>query len=97
MNSNNQVQPINPQFIQDPDEAQTSFEQLGGRITAFSPFGSDPLLNHPVLSQRRNSMFHQQYPNFNAFFSRAANGDFTLFKAGLIHFINSSKYFQSLI
>ena len=94
MHRNNQASPIHPHQIPSRDDAIQMFESQGGHVTFFSPFGSDPLIADKRLATEREETFHQQYPDFRPFFSTVANGDTSLFRSGLLYFIQLSRHFE---
>ena len=79
---------INHQLIKDPTTVLEEYRQLGGNITVFSPFGEDPLKNRPDLVAIREKSFFERYTGFEQFFYNVVNGDFSLFKEGLLFFID---------
>ena len=95
MTRNNQAVPIAPSLVPEPAEAPTRFTSHGGTITLFSPFGKDPLESHQELCEERQQKFMQHYPEFGPFFNTLVNGDFTLFREGLLFFIDLSKQLES--
>ena len=95
MQSNNQTMEIDGTLLPEADDALQLFEAHGGHITVFSPFGQDPLENRPDLNSKRESMFLEHYPDFGQFFHTVVNGDYTLFRAGLLCFINVSKQLEA--
>ncbi len=95
MQQNNQATQIDGRLLPEPDGALQSFESHGGHITVFSPFGQDPLMEQPDLSSQREARFFERYPDFGPFFHSVVNGDFSLFRAGLLYFIDVSRYFEA--
>ena len=87
MQKNNQAVRISLHQLPSPDEAVQMFEANGGHLTIFSPFGDDPLKDHMRLAAEREENFHEQYPEFQPFFSTVVNGDNSLFRSGLLYFI----------
>ena len=94
MERNNQAVHIDPHQLPSPDVAVQMFEANGGHLTIFSPFGNDPLKDHMRLAAEREEKFHEQYPEFQPFFSTVVNGDNSLFRSGLLYFIQLSKHFE---
>ena len=94
MERNNQAVHIDPHQLPSPDLAVQMFEANGGNLRIFSPFGHDPLKDHMRLAAEREERFHEQYPGFQPFFSTVVNGDDSLFKSGLLYFIQLSKHFE---
>ena len=97
MQRNNQAAQIDAHLIPEPIEALQLFESHGGHITVFSPFGQDPLEERPDLSSQREARFLERFPDFGPFFHSAVNNDFTLFRAGLLYFIDVSKSFEDQV
>ena len=87
MASNNQVARIASQVIPSPEEAIKLFEEAGGSLTHFSVFGADPLGDDVIRKQQREVQFHQGYPSFDPIFYNLVNGDDTLFRQGLLLYI----------
>ena len=79
---------IDNQLIKDPTTILEEYRQLGGNITVFSPFGEDPLKNRPDLLAIREKGFFERYTGFEQFFYSVVNGDLSLFKEGLLFFID---------
>jgi len=52
MMSNYQAMNINNTIIKDPSDLVKDFEDLGGHITEFTPFGEDPLRDCSDLISR---------------------------------------------
>ena len=97
MQRNNQVVRIDPYLVLESEDALQLFETNGGNITLFSPFGKDPFDDHPEVAQERESKFLEQYPDFGPFFYSVVNGDYKLFREGLLHFIDISKQLESYL
>lgn len=81
---NDQTVAVPPQSIKEPIEVLKDYENTGGSITVFSPFGNDPLSGRPNLISRRDEVFYEHYPTFDPIFHTVVNGDFTLFREGLL-------------
>ena len=62
MKKKNHVVPLIP-IVSD---AVQEYEALGGSLTRSNPFGIDLLESSPVLKERRQELFHSQYPQFDA-------------------------------
>jgi len=97
MESNNQVARLNTTDIPNPNEALQEFQSYGGQITTFNTFGYDPLSQRPNLMREREERFYQQHPQFDEIFHSTVNGDYTLFRAGILHFIDISKQLEALL
>ena len=97
MYSNNHAKPVDGSVLPQEDVALRQFEDLGGRITTFSPFGEDPLRHSVQLANQRETEFKEHYPDFSCFFHRIVNGDNSLFREGLLFLIGVSKHLESLI
>ena len=88
MMENNQTVAVHPQLIKEPVDILKDYENVGGSITVFSPFGNDPLNGKPNLITRRDEVFYEHCPAFNQTFHTMVNGDFTLFRRGLLLLIS---------
>ena len=97
MRRNDNTVQISSSLIPEPDEAVQLFESKGGHITLFSPFGRDPLETRPDLYSQRNLKFIERYSDFQPFFHTVVNGDYSLFREGLLYFISVSKQYESLL
>lgn len=95
MKGNNHTVPIAPQLIPDPDSAVQQYESLGGHLTIFSSFGQDPLRDRAHLVRQRESDFQRRYPDYRQFFHTVVNGDFSVFRDGLLYLIDISKHLES--
>ena len=78
-------------LVPEPEDVLQQFEAHGGQVTLFSPFGQDPLQEREDLIRLREQEFHTRYPDFSFFFSTVVNDDFSLFRDGLLFFIDVSK------
>ncbi len=56
---------------------------MGGRLTTFSPFGSDPLVDSPALVAQRDTEFSASFPPFSTVFHAIVNGNDQLFRVGI--------------
>ena len=92
---NNQTAQVDPSLIPDAESAVEEFEGTGGHLTVLSSFGEDPLQRNPNLVVQREAEFYGRYPDFSQFFYTAVNGDFFLFREGIIFFINLSKTLET--
>ena len=97
MRRNNQAVLIDPSLLPEPADAITRFSAHGGSITLFSPFGKDPLEDHEELCEEREQNFLLQYPEFGPFFHTVVNGEFSLFREGLLFFIDLSQQLEHSI
>jgi hypothetical protein len=95
MMENNQTGRIDPTSMPTPDVAVRLFESHGGQITHFTPFGKDPLESYPQLLEQRLSNFHSYYPEFGPFFYSVVNGDYSLFRQGILCFIDINKQLEA--
>lgn len=93
---NSHVVPINPAILSQPADAVRQMEAAGSHYTYFSPFGQDPLKDRIDLFQRQD-MFSAQFPHFDDFFHTVVNGDFTVFRRGLLYIIDISSHLTSLL
>ena len=87
---NSRTVKVDEHMLHEPDEAVTRFESCGSHLTLFSPFGEDPLKDNPQLANERERLFLEQFPDFSVFFHSVVNGDFDLFKQGLLCFVDVS-------
>ena len=97
MDDNNQAKHIGVSQITETNVAVRQFEDLGGRLTTFSSFGEDPLKGNAHLLDERVARFQQRYPNFNNFFHSVVNGNYSLFRDGVLFLISISRQLQRLI
>ena len=95
MRRNSQVVPVDPHLLPDPDVAIQEFESFGGNLTLFSPFGRDPLQERLDLVTQRETEFHRHYPDFGPFFYTVVNGDYSLFRDGLLYLIDITQQLQT--
>ena len=93
MRRHNQAAHVAHSQVPEPNTAIRMFEAHGRHLTLFSPFGEDPLVGQPRLAAEREAVFHQQYPDFAPFFHTIVNGDNSLFKDGLLYFIQISRHY----
>ena len=91
MQRNNQTVQVDARLVPEPSDAVQHFESFGGHLTLFSPFGEDPLADRDDLVSQREADFFARYPDFGPFFYSVVNGDYTLFRAGLLFLIQVSK------
>lgn len=84
-------------IIIEVDDALCQFEDLGGQITTFSPFGDDPLRQNPELISRREVQFRERYPNFDHFFHTIVNADNSWFREGILYLIDISRQLEAYI
>ena len=71
------------------------FESHGRKLTTFSFFGQDPLQHREDLLHMRDEEFFKRYPDFSAFFHSVVNHDYSIFRDGLLFFIDLSHQFQN--
>lgn len=96
MRRNNQAKQINRTVILNrtviPDSvnAVDLFQSYGGHLTLFSDFGEDPLGDDAQKIPQREEQFKQHYVDFTQFFYTVVNGDYHLFRRGLLFFIELS-------
>ena len=91
MHENKQSRPIDTSLLPESDAAVSHFHSLGGHLTLFSHFGEDPLREHTELVVQREAEFHEVYADFGPFFYKVVNGDFSLFRHGILFLIDISK------
>ena len=90
LNSNWAVN-IDPTLLPDDESAVHDFKANGGQLTVFSCFGEDPLQRSPSLLVQRETEFHRRFPDFSDFFHAVVNGDYYLFREGILSFIDISR------
>ena len=95
MRENNQAKKVDASTIIDTGDAVHRFQQLGGQITVFTPFGEDPLMHTPELVHQRETEFKQHYPDFSRFFHTVVNSNNSLFCEGLLCLIRISKHLEA--
>lgn len=89
MQQDNRAAKVSPSIIPSPEEAVTSYQCSGGRLTLLSAFGDDPL--SPSLDAIRQQEFSRRCPSFQPVFHAAVNGDECPFRDGLQHFISITR------
>ena len=94
---NSQAVPVDPHLLPEPDVAVQEFESFGGNLTLFSPFSCDPLQGRPDLVTQRETQFHGRYPDFGPFFYTVVNGDYSLFRDGLLYLIDITKQLETYL
>ena len=87
MLANNHVAQMNPTLVPTSEQAVQLYQDAGGQLTLFNSFGEDPLALNFTMRQQRDWAFFKRYPTFDNVFFRLANGDDTLFREGLLFFI----------
>ena len=92
---NNHTQPLSSAVLLSAESAVQEFEALGGNITLFSPFGSDPLSDHPELVAERERQFYSSYSDFAPIFYELTNGCTQLFEGGLQLFLQLTEQLAS--
>ena len=95
MSENNQAKAINPSLIPEVDDAVQMYQTHGGQINLFGDFGIDPLLQRKDLSNLREQRFFEQYASFDNIFHTVVNNDNTLFRNGLLYFIDVSMQLEA--
>lgn len=95
MMENNQAIQVDSRLLPDPDSAVEEYEALGGHLTTFNCFGEDPLINSPALVARRKAEFLNCFPDFSKIFHNVVNGDFYLFREGILFLIGISKQLEN--
>ena len=87
MLANNHVAQMNPAVVPTSDQAVQLYQDAGGQLSLFNSFGEDPLALNSTLRQQRDWAFFQRYPTFDNVFYKLANGNDSLFREGLLFFI----------
>ena len=82
---------IDPTLLPDGETAVQEYESNGGQLTVFSSFGEDPLQGNPSLIAEREAEFYRRFTDFSDFFHNIANGDYYLFREGVMFFIDISR------
>ena len=95
MRRNNRTVQVAPHLVPEPSDAVQEFESLGGHLTLFSAFGEDPLKDRVDLISQRDAEYFAQYPDFGPIFHSLINGDYNLFRCGLLFLIQLSKRLES--
>ena len=90
MMENNRTVSVHPQLIKEPVEILQEYESAGGSITVLSQFGYDPLTGRHNLISKRDEIFYENAPSFNETFYATINGNFTLFRRGLLLLISTT-------
>ena len=85
--SNDRTTKLRPGDIPSTDEAVHRFHAMGGHLTTFSSFGSDPLVDHPDLVAQRDMEYARWAPEFPTIFHAIVNGNELLFKNSIVKFI----------
>jgi len=93
MMENNCAVKIDSNLLPDVDAAVSGFESNGGQLTTFSSFGEDPLRDNTTLVAQRETEFYRQHPriSFPNFFYSVTNGDYSLFREGILSYITITK------
>lgn len=94
MQSNNCAAKVDEQLVPLPEDAVQQFEELGGTITHFSPFGKDPIAHNHVLFNERDTLFQDRYPTFDNLFHRLVNGDDKPFCDAIYYYIHLTETLQ---
>lgn len=82
---------IDPTLLPDGETAVQEYESNGGQLTVFSSFGEDPLQGNPSSIAEREAEFYRRFTDFSGFFHNIANGDYYLFREGVMFFIDISR------
>ena len=69
----------------------------GGNLTAFSPFGKDPLRNREDLVRRRDGIFQDRNPPYEHIFSNVVNGNGQELKDAILSFLDITKSLEQLL
>ncbi len=88
MGSNNHVAPIDEAQIPLEEEAVRLFEEDGGTLTLWSPFGVDPLAHSSTLIAQREAEFHRNIPDISVAFHKLVNGDTSIFCRAIQSFVH---------
>ena len=90
MAQNNQSKQIDSSLVPTVDEAGRLYEANGGHLTLFNEFGRDPLTGNEQLITIRMERFYEQWPSFDNIFHGIVNNNITMFRDGLLCFIDIS-------
>ena len=90
MAQNNQSKQIDNSLVPTVDEAGRLYEANGGHLTLFNEFGRDPLTGNGDLITIRMERFYEQWPSFDNIFHGIVNNTITMFRDGLLCFIDIS-------
>lgn len=77
--------------------AQREYEAQGGRLTAVSNFGVDPLRNRPDLVIRRDGLLAASNPPFDEIFCNVVHGNGNNFKDCVLKFIDVTLDLEQLL
>ena len=95
MQENNRVAQVDPSRLPSAMAAVEMYEAHDRRLTLFSPYGHDPLADDATAMAQREEKFHERFPDFAPFFYSIVNGNHSMFREGLLHFIQISKQCQT--
>ena len=87
MMNNNFTSKVDAALLPTPEQAVLEYENAGGRLTAYSQFGIDPLLSHPLLKHQREVEV-SSHLNFDTIFHCLVNNNQHPFIHGLLYFIS---------
>ena len=68
MMRSDQTMKIDNTIIKDASDIAREFEDLGGHLTEFTPFGEDPLRDRSDLISRRDYYFFKKFLNLSPYF-----------------------------
>ena len=68
-----------------------------GTSLSSAPLGRTLLKRDLTCLAKGRPLFLERYPDFGPFFHSAVNTDFTLFRDGLLYFIDVSKSFEDQV
>jgi len=88
---------IDPSIIPEANDAVRQFQSAGGHLTIFNSFGEDPLQCNPALVTQRDMEFLRYHADFSEIFSTLVNGDYTLFREGIICFMDISRHLCTML
>ena len=87
MIKNNFTSKVDAALLPTPEQAVREYENAGGRLTAYSQFGIDPLLRYPLLQHQREVEV-SSHLNFDTIFHCLVNNNQHPFMHGLLYFID---------
>ena len=79
------------------EEAIDLFTADGGHLSSMSPFGIDPLSQHPTLINQRQRVMEQCAGIPSEIFGSTVNGDFAPFSQALQCMIDTTKNLQHYV
>lgn len=91
------VTPLPPRVLPSTDSARQMYLDQGGNLTAFSPFGKDPLRNREDLVKRRDGLFQESNPPYEQIFSNVMTGDGQELEDAILKFMDITRSLERLL